>query len=283
MIIRENISRKADLHIHTTFSDSTLTPQAVIEKVEQSGLSCIAITDHDTVDGIIPVLEEAKSKNIELIPGVELTAEVANTEIHILGYFIDFKKDWFKEKLAYLREMRRKRFVKMVEKLKNHGIYLNSEEIMNKKDYTSIGRPHLAQELVKKGYVDSIKEAFKLYIGNGKPCHVKKEMLLPQEAISMIEKLGGISVLAHPYLMRNDNLIPLLVKEGLDGIEVYHPEQSSYEEKKYLRLAKEYNLLITGGSDCHGLGKERILIGTVKIPYKFVEEMKRYKDGRQAS
>jgi len=274
------MSPEADLHVHTIYSDSTFSPQEVVVTAHEVGLSCIAITDHDAVGGVEEAIDYGKKVGIEVIPGVELTAEYNDTEIHILGYFIDYKSSWFLEKLQHLRETRRKRFFQMVEKLKNFNISLDAEKIIRQNPFASIGRLHLAQELYRKGYVSSIKEAFRLYIGEGRPCYVKKERLSPQEAITMIRKLGGISVVAHPYLMGDDNVIPVLVKEGIEGIEVYHSEHPLSAQIRYMSIAQNYNLLITGGSDCHGLGKGKVLLGKVRISYNLVEKLKEYKNAR---
>ncbi len=274
------MSPEADLHVHTIYSDSTFSPQEVVATAHEVGLSCIAITDHDAVGGVEEAIDYGKEVGIEVIPGVELTAEHNDTEIHILGYFIDYKSSWFLKKLQHLREARRKRFLQMVEKLRKFNILLDAEKIIRKNPSASIGRLHLAQELYRKGYVSSIKEAFRLYIGEGRPCYVKKERLSPQEAITMIRELGGISVVAHPYLMGDDNIIPVLVKEGIEGIEVYHSEHPLSAQIRYMSLAQNYNLLITGGSDCHGLGKGKVLLGKVRISYNLVEKLKEYKNAR---
>lgn len=274
------MSPEADLHVHTIYSDSTFSPRKVVTTAREVGLFCIAITDHDAVGGVKEAIDYGKKVGIEVIPGVELTAEYNDTEIHILGYFIDYKNSWFLEKLQHLRETRRKRFFQMVEKLKNFNISLDAEKIIRQNPFASIGRLHLAQELYRKGYVSSIKEAFRLYIGEGRPCYVKKERLSPQEAITMIRKLGGISVVAHPYLMGDDNVIPVLVKEGIEGIEVYHSEHPLSAQIRYMSIAQNYNLLITGGSDCHGLGKGKVLLGKVRISYNLVEKLKEYKNAR---
>lgn len=274
------MSPEADLHVHTIYSDSTFSPREVISTANKISLACIAITDHDTVGGVEEAIDYGNKVGIEVIPGVELTAEYNDTEIHILGYFIDYKSPWFLEKLQHLRETRRKRFFQMVENLKKFNISLDAEKIIRENPSASIGRLHLAQELYRKGYVSSIKEAFRLYIGEGRPCYVKKERLSPQEAITMIRKLGGVSVVAHPYLMGDDNVIPVLVKEGIEGIEVYHSEHPLSAQIRYMSLAQHYNLLITGGSDCHGLGKGKVLLGKVRISYNLVEKLKEYKNAR---
>lgn len=265
----------ADLHIHTNFSDGTFTPEQVVRQAQEKGLCCIAITDHDTVSAIEPAIKEAEKSNIELIPGVELTAEVNDCEIHLLGYFVNYQTQWFTDKLDQICAVRRRRALHIIEKLKNCGIDLDPEELMSEVSSGSIGRPHIASMMKKKGYVISLQEAFDKYIGNGCPCYVKKFKLTPAEAIEMIRKVGGLAVLAHPHYMGNDRLISEFARLGLKGIEVYYAEYNSAVTEHYQNLAKKYGLLITGGSDCHGQSEGRPKIGGVKIPYNLVEAMKK--------
>jgi len=264
----------ADLHIHSSFSDGTFSPQELVKKAQKLGLSCIAITDHDCVDAIEPALNSPLGDSVEVVPAVELSAEVDNIETHILGYFIDYKNEQFTEKLKLLCKAREERMHKMVEKLNALGIKINVEEVLEFSKTTAVGRPHIARLLVKKGFVKTISEAFRKYIGNQGPCYVKRMRLSPGEAIGMIKQNKGIAVLAHPYNMHNDNLIIDLVKDGLEGIEVYHPDHPARLITHYLEIAKLHSLLVTGGSDCHGLGNGKIALGSIKIPYELVEKLK---------
>ncbi|MBN3037836.1 MAG: PHP domain-containing protein [Candidatus Omnitrophica bacterium] len=265
----------ADLHIHTTFSDGTFTPARVIKEAQQRGISCIAITDHDSVSAIEPALEEASRYDIEVIAGIELSAELDDYEIHILGYLIDWRVRWFRDKLKQLCAVRQERALAILKKLKAQGIRLNSQELLESALPGSVGRVHIARMMKKEGFVFSIQEAFNKYIGNGRPCYVKKFRLTPKEAIDMINQLKGVAVLAHPYSMGNDGLIADMAQMGLQGIEAYYPDQGTQSTEHYLDIAQKYGLLVTGGSDCHGLGKSRILMGEVKIPYDLVEALKR--------
>jgi len=274
------MSLDADLHVHTIYSDGTFSPAEVVNFAKRVNLGCIAITDHDAVGGIEKGVLEGTKQNIEVIPGVELTADYSGTEIHILGYFIDYKKDWFLKKLKQLRDVRRIRFSQMVEKLKKFGINIDSGNLINKNSVSSIGRLHLAQELYQKGHVTSVKEAFTRYLGDGKPCYVKKEPLMPQDAVSMINELGGVSVLAHPHLLGDDNLVSDIIKQGIEGIEVYRFEHNESVRDKYLALASEYNLVVTGGSDCHGDAKADVLLGKTRVPYSVVEKLKKYRNDK---
>lgn len=264
----------ADLHIHTNKSDSTFSPEEVVKYAAKCGLCAIAITDHDSVEAIPLVNEYAGQYNIEIVPGVELSTDANGEEVHILGYYIDYKNNWFLEKLQFLRHNRIKRAQQMLSKLNELGIQITFDDIFGISGEGAIGRMHVARALLEKGYTSTIYAAFKKYIGKGKYAYVKKYRIEPREAIDMIHKLGGVSVLAHPQIMNQDAIIPTMVKQGLQGIEVYHSDHTKEGEARYLDLAKKYNLLVTGGSDCHGIGKGKVLMGTVKIPYELLEKLK---------
>ncbi len=265
----------ADLHIHTKFSDGTVAPERIVEKARELGLSCIAITDHDAVLAIEPAMREAKKLNIEIIPAVELSAEIDGCDIHILGYFIDWQAQWFKKKLEQICDVRQRRALAIIEKLRAFGINLDPDELMGQAAVGSVGRLHIARLLQKQGFVYSVQEAFNKYIGNGHPCYVKKFKLTPAEAINIIRRLRGVAVLAHPHHIGKDELIPELVQSGLRGLEVYCPEYDSAASKHYQSLAKKYGLLLTGGSDYHGPDKDRLSLGKIRIPYSLVEELKK--------
>ncbi len=269
------MKKYADLHIHTNFSDGTFTPERVVGEAREKGLACIAITDHDEVKGCAPAIKESEKFNLEVIPGVELTAEIDDCEIHILGYFIDWQQGWFQNRLKQICDVRRKRALAIIEKLKAHGIDLAPDELLRQATPGAIGRLHIARMLKGQGFVYSIQEAFNKYIGNDRPCYVKKFKLSPAQVINMIYKVGGVAVLAHPYTIGNDELIPGFVQIGLRGIEVYYPEHDRATTEHYQNLAKKYGLLITGGSDCHGLEKDKALMGKTKIPYELVEVLKK--------
>lgn len=273
--ISNGVKRFADLHVHTEHSDSTLTPQEVVNFAHEKGFSAISITDHDCIDGIRPSIECAKKYNIEIIPGVELTAEEGDLEIHLLGYFIDWKAEWFTKKLVEIRTKRRDRIYEMIAKLKSKGINIDPKKVFEFSGPGSIGRLHLATVLYNEGYTRSIREAFRKYIGNNAPCYVKKLKLTPRETIDIILKLGGVPILGHPHVLGRDDLIPKMVEQGLRGIEVYHTEHPNNITLHYEDLAFEHGLLMTGGSDCHGMGKGRIFLGRVKVPYSVVDDLKK--------
>jgi predicted metal-dependent phosphoesterase TrpH len=269
------VKRFADLHVHTFHSDSTFTPAEVVDLAHRKGLSAIAVTDHDCVDGIDPSLARAEKYGVEIIAGVELTAEEENLEIHMLGYFIDWKADWFEKKLVKIREARLERIYAMVEKLKDSGIDVDPKKVLALSGPGSVGRLHLATVLYNEGLTSSVSEAFWKYIGNKAHCYVKKYKLTSKEAVDMILKLGGVPVLAHPHILRRDDLIPRFKKDGIRGIEAYHSDHAANVAAHYEDLAMRYGLLITGGSDCHGKGKSEVLLGKVKVPYSLVEALKK--------
>jgi len=242
---------------------------------DKKGLSAIAICDHDSVDGITPCQEAAKPFGIEVIPGIELTAEKKDAEIHILGFFLRWREEWLRRKLKEIQASRRERIYKMVEKLKEFHIDLDAEDIFKLAGRGTVGRLHMAQAMLKTGKVKSFKEVFDKYIGFLKPCYVSYTKFSPKEAVEIILKAGGVPVLAHPDVMGNDEHIPELVGYGLRGIEVYHTDHGQGARKRYEKIAERYNLLVTGGSDCHGLGKGKILMGGVRVPYELVERLKR--------
>ncbi len=268
------MERLADLHVHTIFSDGTLSPVETLNAAKGFGLCAIAITDHDCVDAVAPAISAGPEFGIEVIPGVELSADMEDEEIHILGYLINCRDEWFADRLFKLRQSRLKRAAEMVEKLKANGINIEAQEVFDFAGCGSVGRLHIARLLYNKGYTSSIYEAFEKYIGAGKPCYVRRLDLAPSEAIDMIRKIGGVSVLAHPSTIRRNEFIEDLVKMGIGGIEAYHPDMNAHQSEHYKEIAKKFGLVITGGSDCHGLAKGRLLMGKVKVPYELVEKLK---------
>jgi hypothetical protein len=264
----------ADLHIHTNFSDGMFSPEEIVRKARDAGLTTISITDHDIVDGIEPALAEGKKLGIKIIPGIEFTTDLPETEIHILGYFIDYKAEWLKELLSKIREDRKNRVYKIVEKLKKLGANINAEDILKLAGKGSVGRPHVARALINAGFVKSMQEAFNKYLSNSGPAYVQHFRLSPVDAIQTIIKAGGIPVFAHPAVSRRDELIPELAAEGLAGIEVYYGKHSDLQVKHYFALAKKNGLLMTGGTDFHGLGTGRdIQLGDIKLNDKFITKL----------
>ena len=264
----------ADLHLHTLFSDGVSTPLELILESKKAGLAAIAVVDHDTVDGIVPVIEAAKAEDIEVLAGIELSAEFEGLEIHILGYLIDYKNKELIERLAVLKQNRIQRIYKIAEKLQDLGIALDPQEVFDIAGEGTVGRLHVAKALVRQGRAGSIFGAFQKYLGDKGSAFCLGFRLSPSEAIKLIKDAGGIPVLAHPYTLHDDDLILRFIDYGLEGLEIYYPEHSQSMVNFYLDIAKKHNLLITGGSDFHGPIKPNVKIGCIKIPYELVEKLR---------
>jgi len=275
------MAKIADLHIHTHFSDSTSSPQEVIEQAHNFGIHCIAITDHDIVEGIEPAIAAANSYDIEVIPGIELSTQANNKDIHLLGYFIDYKNSSFIDQLEKMQHSRLERMKLMISKLSELGVgSIDFAEVCALTESDAVGRPHLAAVMVKHGIVPNIKAAFDRFLADDKPAYVPKAKLSPFEGIEIILKYGGVPVLAHPMFTSVDELIPGFVEAGLKGIEVYYPNCMPATMEFYANLAKKYNLVGTGGSDAHGAAKRNTYLGKMTIPYDVVEQLKVLANGR---
>lgn len=273
-----------DLHIHTTCSDGSLTPSQVVQYAKEKGLKAIAITDHDTIDGNEEALKEGTHQDIEVIPGVEISVDYSPGSMHMLGYFITTDDTALQEKLTLLQDSRADRNPKIIEKLKELGLALTYDEVVQESGGGQVGRPHIAQVLLKKGCVKNIQEAFDKYLGKGAPAYSDKFRLGAEEAITTITDAGGIPVLAHPFTLHCkgsgelEALIKKLVSTGLQGIEVYYSEHNQRQVSHYRKLAEQYNLAITGGSDFHGKNMKGIDLGTgrgnLKVPYSLCENLR---------
>lgn len=269
------MTRFADLHIHTHYSDGNYSPQEVVQEALEAGLVCISITDHDTIEGIEPTLKEGQIFDLEIIPGVELSSRWEDKDIHILGYFIDYSNETLHERLKEIQESRISRIAAMIEKLRNRGIEdIHCRDVCRFARSKLVGRLHLANVLLQKGLVSSIEEAFKKYIGENCFAFVEKSVFSVYKAIELIKGCGGVAVLAHPMLIGKDELIPSLVEAGLEGLEVYYPNCSDSVLNYYEGIAKKYNLIVTGGSDAHGTAKKNTYVGKTKIPYEMVDKLK---------
>ncbi|MBI4981653.1 MAG: PHP domain-containing protein [Candidatus Omnitrophica bacterium] len=267
----------ADLHLHTIFSDGTYTPEQLAVKAKNKGLSAISVVDHDIVSGIPSCITAGKECGVEVIPGLELSAEYNGSEVHILGYLVDYNNGELIEKLEFLRKNRVERIYRIVEKLKEAGVALDPESVFSIARGGTVGRLHVARAMVKDGLIGSTYEAFQKYLGDKRSAFVLGFKFSPRQAVELIKNSGGIPVLAHPYSLNNDELIPEFVEAGVMGLEVYYPEHSQSTVNFYLELARKYNLLVTGGSDCHGEAKPHEMIGSIKIAYELVEKLKQAK------
>ena len=263
----------ADLHLHTQFSDGTFTPEELVLHAQKQGLACIALTDHDTVEGCARAATACAAVQMEFIAGAELTAEHADTEVRILGYFLDTQNPVLLEKIARFQAVRQNRIREMVAALNQIGIPLQAGAVFALANCKSPGRPHVARALVKEKLIGSIDEAFERYLKKGRPAWVPKTKMSALEGVGLIHQAGGLAIMAHPGLNRTDAIIPDLVDAGLDGIECFHTKHSTVMSERYLEIAEKHHLLVTGGSDCHGFSKKTPLIGTVRVPYAYVEKL----------
>jgi hypothetical protein len=214
------------------------------------------------------------SVKMEFIPGTELTAEHDDTELHLLGYFLDTHNEKLLTEIARFQVVRQSRIHEMVARINELGTPLKVESVFALANCKSPGRPHVARAMVKAGLVKNLDEAFERFLKKGRPAWVPKSKISALEAIQLVHQAGGLAVMAHPGLNRTDNIIPALVAAGMDGIECFHTKHSTTMSERYLEIADKYHLLVTGGSDCHGFSKGKPLIGTVRLPYEHVEKMK---------
>lgn len=269
---------RIDLHIHTIFSDGTYTPEEAVFRAKKLGLVAISITDHDSVAGLASALVAGKRLGIEVVPGVEMSTDVGEDEIHILGYLLNWKKEDFLRQLEKFQAARANRNQKLLRKLDDLGMRVDYREVRKLAPRGVISRLHIARLMVEKGYVRSIGDAFEQWLNPGKPAYVQKMKLPPFEIIELLLKAEAIPVLAHPFLSHRDDLIPHLVKAGLKGIEVYHSAHNPQMVAHYKRIAQKHHLLITGGSDCHGEAKDKVLMGKVRVPETLLIDLKKAKE-----
>lgn len=273
----------ADLHLHTNFSDGTYTPEELVAQGASFGFRALALSDHDTVEGCVRMTAACALADIEFIPAAELTAELDGHELHLLGYFIDTSNAKLLVELGRFQEVRQNRIREMVARIQKLNIPLREELVFEVANCRAPGRPHVARALVKAGLCRNLDEAFERFLKKDKPAWVPKFKMSASQAIELIHHAGGLAVMAHPGLNHCDDLIPALAEDGLDGLECYHTKHAAAQSFHYERMAEQLNLLVTGGSDCHGLSKGRPLIGGVKLPYWRVEEMKKAVLRRQAA
>lgn len=264
----------ADLHLHTTESDGTWTPEQLVNQASRIGLSAIAITDHDTTAAVAAALR-ASPENLQVIPGIELSsASETGEEVHIVGLWIDPSFGPLQSRLAILREERLDRVDRILERLGELDIFLEYADILKFAQKDVLSRGHIASAMVAKGFAGSKQEAFDSYIGQGAPAYVRRLKLTPEEAIQLIIQAGGVPVLAHPGLLQDLSILPILKKAGLVGMEVIHHSHSDEQTLFFQELAAGYGLLPSGGSDCHGLGgKDQIYLGRYKIPWNWLQDL----------
>lgn len=263
-----------DLHVHTTYSDGLFTPNQVIDLAVEKGIDGIAITDHDTILGIEPAIEYSKSiDGFYVIPGIEFGCIYKDEEVHILGYFIDYKSSDIIDISEELRKFRVLRGLEMIEKINSLGMKLSVDKVKSLSKEGYIGRPHIARALIELGHTNSIDEAFDKYLDKGKPAYAERYRLGIKETIDLIHKAHGIAILAHPGILKDKEIINYCIKAGIDGLEAIHSKHNKSEIRYLLKIGKNYGLIITGGSDCHGaiihgeylLGKYYVNINHIPI------------------
>lgn len=273
---------RIDLHTHTTASDGLLAPEQLVDLASNAGVQVLAVCDHDSTDGVDAALAAGARLGIEVIPAVEINTDVDQGEVHILGYYIDHREAWLQEFLRRLRDGRLRRAERMVQKLNALGIRIDFARVRTLAQ-GAVGRPHVAWAMVEAGAVKNVEEAFERYIGRNGPAYVERMKVTPEDAVQVILRAGGIPVLAHPGWGVQDSMIASLVGAGLEGIEVYYPEHTPAMQTHYLALARQHNLLTTGGTDFHGNNlATKAPIGGQYMPSDVVEKMKeRYTQKRK--
>ncbi len=275
-----------DLHVHSTASDGTFTPAQLIEEAKRLHISAIALTDHDSVNGIEEALSAGSQYQIEVIPGVELSTEYMDTEIHVVGLFIDWHNEPLLRQLRDFRDNRDNRNLKMIDLLRKEGFSITADAIYERNPDAVIARPHIARYLADTGQVKNMQTVFDKYIGDGCKCYVDRLKITPMQAVELIHEAGGTAILAHPclYKMKRNELEQMvneMISAGLDGIEAIYSCNQGSDEKDYKELAYRYNLLISGGSDFHGSNKPYIHLGTgrgnLHVPYEVLEKIREYR------
>ena len=264
----------ADLHLHTFFSDGTYSPEELVAEAVRLEFAAIALTDHDTVEGCAPTALRCAQAGLEFIPGTELTAEQEGAEVHILGYGMDILNQRLLAEMGRFQAVRQNRIREMVARLQSMDVPLEADAVFNLANCQSPGRPHVARALVAAGLCSSLDEAFERFLKRNRPAWVPKFKMSAATAIALLHEAGGAAVMAHPGLQRADHVIPALAQAGLDGLECFHTKHSLATAEHYLEIADRFNLLVTGGSDCHGMSKGKPSMGNVKLPYREVEKLK---------
>ena len=273
-----------DLHIHSTVSDGTLSPAEIVRVAVELGLSAVALADHDSVGGVREALQAATGTSLCVIPAVEINTDVGEREAHLLGYFVDVDAEGLNRQLQAIRRARVERAGEMVRRLNGLGIPLSMSDVVAASAGESLGRPHVARALVAGGHCRSETEAFDRYLRIGRPAYVPRHRLSAGDAIRLIRSAGGVPVLAHPALLRDDGLIARFREEGLMGLEAHHCEHSHAVAQHYVKLAHQYGLIVTGGSDSHGpLSRRPVAIGSVSVPDSVLPALQAAAQGLQAA
>ncbi len=246
-----NLQGRVDMHVHTVASDGKFTPREVVMLAKKLGLAGIAITDHDSVDGIEEGLAAAEEAGIDLIPGVEISSVSDDRDVHILGYWLDWRSPEFRQCMLRQQQARVTRMEEIIKKLRQNGVAISQARVEEIAGGNSVGRPHIAQAMMEKGYVKSIADAFAHWLAPGGKAFVPRQNLTPEGAVALIRQAGGVAVIAHPGETAMDDKLAGWVQAGARGMEVYHPKHDAADEEKYGKMAQELGLFYTGGSDFH--------------------------------
>ena len=274
MIDNVSMRNRADLHVHTTFSDGCLTPREVVDRALEIGLGAVAITDHDCVEGVLPAIEAARGKDIEVVPGVEISAASGDQEVHVLGYFVDVHDCRLKDNLKRMKRNRIERLRNIIHLLRERGMDMDESSLLGNIAQGTVGRMHIARMMVKNGFVRNIHDAFENYLGDGKPCGLRHVRLDIAGAIAMIMDSGGVPVIAHPGTMGDDGHFEGYVSAGLRGVEASHTKHRPGEADRYMEVAGKFGLIVTAGSDCHGAGPGKMLMGKVTTDIGTVDRLR---------
>ena len=267
---------KVDLHIHSTASDGRYSPQEIVQKAASLGLTFIALADHDSVDGIAPALAAASIiPQLKVIPGIEVSTDTPGGEVHVLGYFIDYTSKDLHASLKMFRNSRERRAQGMIAKLGDLGIHIEWPRVKEIAGDGSIGRPHIAQAMMEKGYIATFQAAFTKYIAHGGPAYVEREKMTPAEAVALIVRADGLPVLAHPFTVEDpEAMVTSLKPAGLVGIEAYYNDYADDEVDILVALATQYELIATGGSDYHGIDDSReTMMGGADVPLESARQL----------
>jgi predicted metal-dependent phosphoesterase TrpH len=265
-----------DLHVHSSSSDGLLSPYEVVRLAAHIGIGVLGLTDHDTTQGIDEAIAAGQEYSVEIIPGIELSTSVDAGELHMLGYFIDYHSPVLQSRLAEFQEARRSRAERIVQRLHDIGVTVDSGRVQELAGGESVGRAHVARALVEAGYVTSMDEAFDQYLSRGRPAYVERPRLTPVDAVALIHRVGGVAVLAHPFTVDDlDSVVPDLVDAGLDGLEVFYSLYNTEQRRDLAEIARKFGLVPTGGSDFHGSGeREGREIGTASVPWETVGQLR---------
>ncbi|MFP3903840.1 MAG: PHP domain-containing protein [Armatimonadota bacterium] len=271
-----------DLHVHSTASDGSQTPQEIVRRAHEIGLEAVSITDHDTVAAVAPA-QSVAPEGLQVFPGLEISTELGSSEVHILGYFIDCSNTALTEKLAVVRNSRVQRAHVITQKLNALGVSLDYSDVQRHAGSGSVGRPHIAQALVANGTCQNQQEAFTRFLRRGRPAYVPRYKLTPAEGIELIKQAGGLPVLAHPGLCAGESIVQKVLDLGVGGIEAYYTRHTKTDSERYVQMARDRDLLITGGSDSHGPGGPiPVEIGSVDIPDWVTTELLQWAESNNA-